>query len=94
MDNLGGWWVGEAVGGCGWGWVPDLITPNVIPFWNRLTKSNHILKEKVEKFVMGKFLAVKRSSTPALVPESVCLSVCPSVVKTEFLTVFPACDIL
>ena len=28
---------------------------SVIPFWNRLTKCNHILKEKVKKFVMVKF---------------------------------------
>ena len=28
------------------------MTPSVIPFWNRLTKCNHILKEKVKKFVM------------------------------------------
>ena len=43
-----------AVGGCGWGWVPDLMTPSVIPFWNCLTKCNHnhILKKKVEKFVI------------------------------------------
>ena len=40
------------MGGFGWGSVPDLMTPSVIPFWNRLTKCNHILKEKVKKFVM------------------------------------------
>ena len=34
------------------GWVPDLMTPSVIPFWNRLTECNHIPKEKVKKFVM------------------------------------------
>ena len=47
-----GW--GRAVGGCGQKWVPDLMTPSVIPFWNRLTKCNNILKEKVKKIVMGK----------------------------------------
>ena len=46
---------GLSVGGFGWGSVPDLMTPSVIPFWNCLTKCNHILKEKVEKFVMGNF---------------------------------------
>ena len=40
------------MGGFGWGSVPDLMTPSVIPFWNRLTKCNHILKEKVKKIVM------------------------------------------
>ena len=33
----------------------DSMTPSDIPFWNRLTKCNNILKGKVEKFVMGKF---------------------------------------
>ena len=31
------------------------MNPSVIPFWNRLTECNHILKEKVEKFAMGNF---------------------------------------
>ena len=30
------------------------MTPSVIPFWNRLTKCNNILKEKVKKIVIGK----------------------------------------
>ena len=38
------------------------------------------------------FLAAKRSSTSALVSPSVCPSVRPSVVKTEFLTVWSAYD--
>ena len=50
-----GWvWRGGAVGGCGQGWVLDPMTPSVIPFWNRLTKCNNILKEKVKKIVICK----------------------------------------
>ena len=41
------------------------MTPSVIPFWNRLTKWNHILKEKVEKFVMGKFFFYDFTSASA-----------------------------
>ena len=40
-------------------------------------------------FLKKPFLAAKRSSTRALV---LCLSVCPSVVKTEFLIVWSAYD--
>ena len=50
LNNLGGWWVG----GRGWERVPDLVTPSVIHFWNRLNKCNHILKEKVKKIIIGK----------------------------------------
>ena len=46
--------MGRAVGGCGRGRVPELVTPSVIPFWNRLTKCNNILKEKVKKIIIGK----------------------------------------
>ena len=53
------------MGGCGWGWVPDLMTPSVIPFWNRLTKCNHILKEKVKKIVMVKFFFFNFTSARA-----------------------------
>ena len=48
---VGGW----AVVGCGCEQVPDLVTPSVIHFWNRLNKCNHILKEKVKKIVIGNF---------------------------------------
>ena len=34
--------------------LPDLVTPSVIHFWNRLNKCNHILKEKVKKIIIGK----------------------------------------
>ena len=49
-QDLGGWWVG----GCGWGHVPDFLTPSVIPFWNRLTKCNSFLQKKDFFFNIGR----------------------------------------
>ena len=64
---VGGW----AVGGCGCYRVPDLVTPSVIHFWNRLNKCNHILKEKVKKIVIGKifFLDFTSASAKSNLPE-------------------------
>ena len=41
------------------------MTPSVIPFWNCLTKRNHILKEKVKKFVMVKYFFLNFTSASA-----------------------------
>ena len=47
------------------------MTPSVIHFWNRLTKCNHILKEKVKKIVIGKifFLDFTSASAKSNLPE-------------------------
>ena len=41
------------------------MTPSVIPFWNRLTKCNNILKEKVKKIVIGKIFFFDFTSASA-----------------------------
>ena len=41
------------------------MTPSVIHFWNRLTKCNHILKEKVKKIVIGKIFFLDFTSVRA-----------------------------
>ena len=41
------------------------MTPSVIPFWNRLTKCNNILKEKVKKNLIGKIFFLDFTSDSA-----------------------------
>ena len=55
------------VGGWLWpGQVPVFLNQSVVPFWNRLTECNHILKkEKVEKFAMGTFFFLDFTSISA-----------------------------
>ena len=55
------------------------MTPSVIPFLNHLTKCNNILKEKVEKIVIGKIFRSARTSSSSSVCKSVTLLNCNTV---------------
>ena len=54
-------WVWLVVDGYDWEQIAKYLT-SVKPFWNRLTKCNHILKEKVKKIVMVKFFFLNSTS--------------------------------